>query len=59
MNTLIDLLHLIGSLILIALMALLLYMVARTIFQPTVKIIPNDSSQVITQDEMHLFFAEN
>ena len=58
MNKLIDILHLIGSFIIVVLVALILYMVGSIVFPPTVKIIPNDSSQVITQDEMQLFFGE-
>ena len=58
MNKLLDIIYLLGSSILVVFMALLLYMVASIVFPPTVKIIPNDSSQVITQDEMQLFFGE-
>ena len=65
MNNLFDTLHLfvdtlrlIGSFILIVLMAILLYMVGSIVFPPTVKIIPHDPSQVITHGEMQLFFGE-
>ena len=58
MNKLFDALALIGSILLVATSAVLLYMVASIVFPPTVKIIPEDPSQVITQDEMQLFFGE-
>lgn len=58
MNKLLDILYLLLHLVLLVLMALLLYMVASIVFPPTVKIIPENPSQVFTQEEMHLFFGE-